>query len=84
MEAQASTSVPSTLKWSLDSSRFTRGWASIADRKRAATAPSSSRSRFFEKVEWSQTGSSIPSPTNHRNRRSNSIRSMSWRSERIE
>lgn len=42
------------------------------------------RSRFFVKVVASQTGSSIPRPTNQRKRRSNSIRSMSWRSEQIE
>ena len=47
-------------------------------------SPSSSRSRFFEKLEWSQTASSIPSPTNQRNSRSNSSRSINWRSERIE
>jgi hypothetical protein len=29
---------------------------------RAATSLLSSRSRFFDKVEWSQTGSSTPEP----------------------
>jgi len=72
------------LKWSLDSSRLTRGCARIADRNRAATSPSSSRSRFFEKAEWSHTGSSTPRPTNQRNRRSYSVRSISCRSERTE
>ena len=43
----------------------------------------SKRSRFFEKVEASNTFSSMESPTNQRNKRSNSIRSTSWRSERI-
>jgi hypothetical protein len=52
IEAQASISVPSTLKWSLESSRFTRGCASTAARNFAAISPSSSRSRFFEKLEW--------------------------------
>jgi hypothetical protein len=51
IEAHASISVPSTEKCSLDSSRLTRGWASTARRNRAAISPSSSRSRFFEKVE---------------------------------
>ena len=47
-------------------------------------SPSSSRSRFFEKVEWSHAASSIPIPTNQRNSRSYSSRSISCRSERIE
>src|SRR5688500_19795120 len=47
-------------------------------------APSSSRSRFFENTEWSQAGSSTPMPTNQRNRRSYSSRSITNRSERIE
>src|SRR3954470_10910758 len=53
-------------------------------RNRAATAPSRSRSRFFENVEWSHTGSSTPIPMNQRNSRSNSSRSITWRSERTE
>ena len=61
IEAHASISVPSTEKCSLDSNRLTRGWASTARRNRAAISPSSSRSRIFEKVEWSHTGSSRPS-----------------------
>jgi hypothetical protein len=36
------------------------------------------------KVVASHIGSLTPSPTNQRNRRSNSIRSTSWRSERID
>ena len=40
--------------------------------------------RFFENTEWSQIASSTPIPTNQRNRRSNSRRSISWRSERTE
>jgi hypothetical protein len=51
IDAQASTSVPSTLKCSFDKSRFTRGCASTADRNRAAISPSSRRSRQREKVE---------------------------------
>ena len=35
-------------------------------------------------LEWFHTGSSTPIPTNHRNSRSNSIRSISCRSERTE
>jgi hypothetical protein len=33
------------------------------------TGAAGSRSRFLEKVEWSHTGSSMPSPTNQRNSR---------------
>jgi hypothetical protein len=44
----------------------------------------SKRSRFFEKVEASNTLSSIDSPTNQPNSMSNSSRSTSCRSERIE
>ncbi len=84
IEAQAWISVPSTLKWSCDRSRFTRGMASTALRKAAATLPSSRRSRFLEKVEASQTGSSTPRPTNQRNSRLKSSCSISWRSERTE
>jgi hypothetical protein len=51
IDAQATISVPSTEKWSLLRSRFTRGCASTAARNFAATSPSSSRSRFFEKTE---------------------------------
>jgi hypothetical protein len=51
IDAHASISVPSTEKCSLDNSRLTRGWASTAVRNLAAISPSSSRSRFFEKVE---------------------------------
>ena len=84
LEAQASVSVPSTEKCSLDNSRLTRGCDSTAARNLAAISPSKSRSRFFEKLEWSHTGSSIPMPTNQRNSRSNSIRSINCRSERTE
>ena len=76
-DAHASSSVPSTEKWSLDRRRFTFGCATTAARNFAAISPSSSRSRFFEKLEWSHAGSSSPNPTNRRNRRSNSIRSIS-------
>jgi hypothetical protein len=72
------------LKCSLDGRRRTCGWSSTSARNAAAMSPASRRSRFFEKVEWFHTGSSIPSPTNQRNKRSNSSRSISWRSERIE
>jgi len=82
--AQAPISVPSTEKCSLDNSRFTSGKATSSARKRCATSPASSRSRFFENTLASHTGSSTPSPTNQRNRRSNSSRSISWRSERTE
>lgn len=42
------------------------------------------RSRFFENVEWFHAASSTPMPTNQRNRRSYSSRSIRSRSERIE
>ena len=51
IDAPASISVPSTLKWSVDRSRFTLGCASTADRNLAAISPSSSRSRFLVKLE---------------------------------
>src|SRR5436190_23075459 len=63
IEAQASTSVPSTEKCSSDRKPLTWGWRSTAARNLPATSASSSRSRFFENVEWSQTASSTPSPT---------------------
>lgn len=43
-----------------------------------------SRSTIFENTEWSQAASSTPMPTNQRNRRSYSSRSIKIRSERIE
>jgi hypothetical protein len=64
IEAQAWISVPSTEKCSLDNSRLTPGCDSTAVRNLAAISPSSSGSRFFEKLEWSHTGSSMPIPTN--------------------
>ena len=84
IDAQAWINVPSTEKCSLDNNRLTRGCDSTAARNLAAISPSNSRSRFFEKLEWSDTGSSMPRPTNQRNSRSNSIRSISCRSERTE
>src|SRR5215204_6613612 len=50
IDAQASISVPSTLKCSVDSRRLTLGWASTAARNLCATSPASSRSRFLPKV----------------------------------
>src|SRR4051794_30182432 len=63
---------------------FTLGCESTAVRNFAAMSPLSSRSRFFENTEWSHTASSTPMPTNQRNRRSYSSRSIKSRSERIE
>ncbi len=54
---QASISVPSTEKCSLDSNRLTRPWATTAARNFTATSPANSRSRFFVKVVASHTGS---------------------------
>ena len=39
--------------------------------------------RFFEKLDASHTRSSMPNPTNQRNDRSYSSRSIIWRSERM-
>ena len=57
-------------KCSLDS-RLTLGWDNITARNLAATTPARGRSRLFEKLEWSHTGSSTPTPANHPNNRSN-------------
>jgi hypothetical protein len=84
IDAQASISVPSTEKWSVLKSRFTRGCAKTALRKFAAISPFSSRSRFLENTEWSHAASSTPRPTNQWNNRSNSSSSINCRSERIE
>src|SRR5208283_538597 len=84
IDAHAFSIVPSTEKCSALKRRFTRGWASRAERNPCAISLVSSRSRFFEKVEASKIGSSIANPTNQRNNRSNSSRSTNWRSERIE
>jgi len=84
IDAQAWISVPSTEKCSLDNSRLTCGCDSTASSNLAAISPSKRRSRFFVKAEWSHTGSSMPMPTNERNSRSNSIRSINCRSERTE
>ena len=54
--------MPSTERCSSESSRRTSGRFSTAAMSRAATPLLSSRSRFFDKVEWSQTGSSTPEP----------------------
>lgn len=67
--AQASISVPSTVKCSSDSSSCSRAYAKTCSKKACATSPSSKRSRFLLNVEGSQTGSSICKPTNYRNSR---------------
>src|SRR5262249_55765498 len=68
--AQASSSVPSTEKCSLDNKRLTLSCESTAMRNLAATSPANNRSRFLVKVVASHTVSSMPSPTNQRNNRS--------------
>src|SRR5690349_14227195 len=68
MEAQASISVPSTEKCSVESRRLTCGSARIARRKPWAISPSSNRSRFLVNTVASHTGASIDRPTNQRNR----------------
>ena len=67
MLAQASISVPSTEKCSVESSRLSAGSIRIARRKPRAMSPSSSRSRFLVNTVTSQTGASIAKPTNQRN-----------------
>jgi hypothetical protein len=67
MLAQASISVPSTEKCSLNSSSFTRGWFSTLAMNLAAISPSTKRSRFLVNTVTFQIGASIPSPTNQRN-----------------
>jgi hypothetical protein len=51
IDAQASISVPSTEKWSVERSLFTRGCTRTALKNFAAMSPSASRSRFFENTE---------------------------------
>src|SRR5204862_910370 len=69
MLAQASISVPSTEKCSLDSSLRTCGRFSTPAKNLAAISPSSNRSRFLQNTVASHTGSSAESPTNQRNSR---------------
>jgi hypothetical protein len=69
MLAHASISVPSTEKWSSDSSAFTSGRLSTLAMNLAAISPSISRSRFLVNTVASQISASIDSPTNQRNSR---------------
>jgi len=69
MAAHDSISVPSTLKCSFESSRASRALRTTRRNSFLATFASISRSRFFVKLECSQIGSSIVSPTNQRNSR---------------
>ena len=66
IDAQALSSVPSTVKWSRLRSCLTRGSASRAARKPWAISVLNSRLPFFENTLASHTGSSMPSPTNQR------------------
>jgi hypothetical protein len=84
IDAHAFNSVPSTEKCSALNSPFTSGRPMSEARNPCAIACVSRRSRFLEKVEASKTASSSDSPTNQRNSMSNSSRSTSCRSERIE
>jgi hypothetical protein len=84
IDAQALSRVPSTEKCSALNNPFTSGSASSEPRNPCAISCVRRRSRFFENVEASKTFSSIESPTNQRNSRSNSIRSTNCRSDRIE
>jgi CBS domain-containing protein len=69
IEAQASISVPSTEKCSLDNSFLTCGKARSAARNSCATSVSSSRSRLCVNTVGCHTAASIGSPTNQRNKR---------------
>lgn len=51
-------------------------------KNRRTTSWLNKRSRFWLKVEWSHTGSSIERPTNQRNSRLKSICSTNCRAER--
>ena len=70
IEAQLSSSVPSTVKWSGDSSRLRLASESTASKNCRATSCSSSRCLFFEKVEESKASSSMFRSRNHLKRRS--------------
>src|SRR5438093_588842 len=65
--AQASISVPSTVKCSSLSRSCSRAIRSTSSKNALATSPFSNRSRFLEYTVASQTGSSMFKPTNHRN-----------------
>jgi hypothetical protein len=62
------------------------GRVSTAARNFAATSPSSSRSRFFEKVEWSQAGASAESPTNQAEQEVElePLHQLAFRADRVE
>jgi hypothetical protein len=55
IDAEASTSVPSSEKCSIDNDRVTRGWDSTAAGNLAAMLPSRSRSRSLEELKGSHT-----------------------------
>ena len=84
IDAHALISVPFTEKWSLERSHVTAGCTISRARKRDATSPTRRRSRLLVNTVASDTRSSIPRPTNQRNRRLNASCSIGWRSERIE
>ena len=69
IDAQAFTRVPSTERWSSDSSGATSRCARIAAMILRDISVVSSRSRFFVNTVGTQTASSMPSPTNQRNSR---------------
>jgi hypothetical protein len=83
-DAQALTSVPSTEKWSSDRSGATSRWARIAAITLRDISVVRSRSQFLVKTVGTHTGSSIPRPTNQRNRKLYCICSISCRSDRTE
>src|SRR5271155_2036906 len=68
-EAQASISVPSTVKWSSLISPRSCACPTILAKNSRATSCSNNRARLREKLLWSKLGSSRPISKNQRNRR---------------
>src|SRR5450432_3882259 len=67
MTAQASSSVPSTVKCSSEVKPFARACSTTCPRNCFATSASNSRSRFLVNTVGSPTSSSRFNPTNQRN-----------------
>src|SRR5580700_11990770 len=82
--AQASISVPSTVKCSSDNSRFLRACRNTTRKNSSAISPSNKRSRFLVNTVGCHTSSFIDIPTNQRYSRLYSSCSISIRSLRIE
>src|SRR3954464_13881709 len=83
IDAHASMSVPSTVKWSADISLAPLACDTTSSKKRLATSASINRSLFLAKTEGLKTSSSIDMSRNQRKRRLYSSCSQSWRSLRM-